>query len=266
MSSHASVVPALPAEDAQMQETSAIVLRPAKLRSYELLRLAPGLRVLDVGCGPATDTLPMAEIVGESGIVIGVDADPLMVLSAERKALRAGVSHYVRHHRINALELPFRDKEFDACRSERTFQHLADPTRALAEMARVTRSGGRIAVIETDLATLSLDTEMDDVEQALKYELTHSLLENPYAGRTLYRLFRRQGLTEIDIVLASFYITSYSLARLLGRMGATEQAALARGSLSPRRLEEWHASLDAADREGVFFATAEVVVAAGTAP
>lgn len=261
-----SQAPAIPYDHATFLETAAIVVRPAKLRSYEMMRLAPGLRVLEVGCGPGTDTLAMAEIVGETGIVIGVDADTEMLLAAERNAVKAGVSHFVRHRRANGVQLPFRNGEFDACRTERTFQHLADPAAALAEMARVTSPGGRVVVVETDWATLSVDTDMHDVELALKYEMTHSVMENPFAGRQLYRLFRRQGLREVEILLASFYITSYSLAHILGRMEKTEAAALTRGSIAPERLAEWHNSLIQADHEGTFFVTAQMVIAAGTVP
>ena len=65
-------------DSAYLHATAAHV-EGAKHRSYELLRLAPGLRVLELGCGPATDTIALAEIVGPTGRVVGVDHDPEMV-------------------------------------------------------------------------------------------------------------------------------------------------------------------------------------------
>ncbi len=47
-----------------------------KRRSYELLRLQPGNRVLDLGCGPATDTIDLADLVGPTGAVIGWTTTP----------------------------------------------------------------------------------------------------------------------------------------------------------------------------------------------
>ena len=63
----------------------------------------------------------------------------------------------------DATSLPFPDDFFDGCWADRTFQHLADPHKALAELARVTRSGGRIVVVDPDY-----DTQVVDVaDQAL---------------------------------------------------------------------------------------------------
>jgi ubiquinone/menaquinone biosynthesis C-methylase UbiE len=55
-----------------------IPTEPAKRRSFALMRTLPGDRVLDVGCGPGTDPLLLARLVGESGQVVDVDYDQLM--------------------------------------------------------------------------------------------------------------------------------------------------------------------------------------------
>ena len=46
-----------------------------KRRTYELLQLQPGTKVIDVGCGPATDTIDIGRRVGSGGLVVGVDHD-----------------------------------------------------------------------------------------------------------------------------------------------------------------------------------------------
>src|SRR6202023_1920244 len=57
----------------------------------------------------------------------------------------------------DAHHLPFPDLTFDACRVDRVLQHLEDPQRAIAEMARVLKIGGRIAAAEPDWDTLVID-------------------------------------------------------------------------------------------------------------
>ena len=64
-------------------DAAARLAAEGKERSYARLGLAPGERVLDVGCGPGTDTLPLAQIVGPTGRVTGIDRDPGMVAEAE---------------------------------------------------------------------------------------------------------------------------------------------------------------------------------------
>jgi ubiquinone/menaquinone biosynthesis C-methylase UbiE len=71
--------------------------------------------------------------VGPTGLVIGADHDPEMVGEADRRAATAGVADRVEHRVGDALALP-----------------LPDPGRALAEMVRVTRAGGRIVGFDTD--------------------------------------------------------------------------------------------------------------------
>src|SRR4051812_7447226 len=92
---------------------SAAHVEGAKRRSYALMQLAPGLRVLDLGCGPATDTIALAGIVGDTGRVVGVDHDPEMVSAANERARAAGVEGWTEHIQADALALPFDADTFD---------------------------------------------------------------------------------------------------------------------------------------------------------
>jgi len=67
----------------------------------------------------------------------------------------------------DAHELPFPDANFDGCLSTLVFVHLADPARALAEMVRVTRSGGTIVLRENDYGTLALDSSHPAITRAI---------------------------------------------------------------------------------------------------
>ena len=68
-----------------------------KQRTYALMHIELGHRILDVGCGPGTDTVPLAQAVGPSGQVVGIDYDEEMVAKADRRAEQAGVSDCVKH-------------------------------------------------------------------------------------------------------------------------------------------------------------------------
>src|SRR5215212_11828111 len=107
--------------DTQYLRATAVLLGQIKQRSYELMHIQPGQSILDVGCGPGTDTIPLASIVGQAGQVTGVDYDPAMVTEAQASAREAGASSWVRHKQADATSLPFARGTFDACRSERLF-------------------------------------------------------------------------------------------------------------------------------------------------
>lgn len=242
---------------------TAELLAPAKLRSYELMRLAEGQSVLDVGCGPGHDTLALAARVGESGFVMGVDSAKAFVESAERRALAAGLGARVRHRVVNALALPFHNASFDGCRSERTFQLLAEPARALAEMARVTRPGGRIVLLDLDWGSASIDTPLPDVERLLKRLLVEHLLPNPYSGRILHRLLGEQGLHAIETESVAITLTSLPALRTMAHLDRVEAMALERALISEERLAAWRQALLDADAAGTLFAHVILVLAAG---
>ena len=113
-----------------------------------LLALAPGDGVLDVACGPGNFSREFARAVGETGLVVGIDASRPMLERAVRDAPAAGVDNLAFVHG-DAVELPFRDQSFDAVCCFAAFHLFGDPFKALDHMRRVLTPGGRIALFTT---------------------------------------------------------------------------------------------------------------------
>jgi len=107
-----------------------------------LLALTPGDGVLDVACGPGNFTRDFARVVGDEGLVVGIDASPTMLARAVRDTTTRNVA-YVRG---NAVQLPFRNRSFDAVCCFAALHLFADPLAALDNMTRVLTPGGRIGV------------------------------------------------------------------------------------------------------------------------
>jgi len=106
--------------------------------------LAPGERVLNVGCGTGgLEARALAERPGQS--ITGVDLAEKMLAAARRKTQDAPGARFVQ---ADAHDLPFADDSFDVVMSASTLHYLADPAAALSEGARVVRPGGRVAVLD----------------------------------------------------------------------------------------------------------------------
>lgn len=249
--------------DSGYLQTAARLLQQAKQRSYDFMQIQPGHKVLDVGCGPGTDTIALGRLVGPTGHVSGVDYDAAMVAEANLRTESSAGSAWVAHRQADASALPWGANEFDACRSERLFQHLFNPEQALAEMVRVTKPGGRVVVLDTDWGSFSIDTEETDIERRLARVYVERCLHNGYSGRQLYRLFKRQNLEDLNIEMLPTFVTSYAVARQIVLLDRTEKEALATGVVTEHELKRWHISLERADAEGVFFCSASVVLVGG---
>lgn len=249
--------------DTTYLDTVQKLLNVYKKLTYEHMRIQPGHKVLDVGCGPGTDTIPLAEQMRRSGQIIGVDYDEKMIAEAEQRAQKAGVSDCVIHKCADAIELPFESNYFDACRSERLFEHLPDPAKALSEMVRVTKPGGWIVVLDSDWGTFSIDANEIETERRLVRFFSEHSVNNGYSGRQLYRLFKQQGLADISTRICGVILTDYPFTRQLVLMDKSESEALAQGIVEVQELEQLHAFWEQADVEGNFFASVSMILASG---
>jgi SAM-dependent methyltransferase len=121
---------------------SARTLRTAHRHLATLLR--PGQRVLDVGCGPGAITRGIAEAVGLTGRVIGVDLNAHLLDEARRT--HDGTPGLT-FEQCDVYDLPWQ-AEFDVVTAARVLQWLARPLDALRMMTRASRPGGRVVVLD----------------------------------------------------------------------------------------------------------------------
>jgi len=111
-----------------------------------LLGLGPGDGVLDIACGPGNFSRAFAGAVGESGLVVGIDASETMLSRGAEELRRSGTANLFLV-RGDATALPFVDESFDAVCCFAALHLFAEPMAALDEIARVLTPGGRIALM-----------------------------------------------------------------------------------------------------------------------
>lgn len=130
------------------EATALMQMRSAqRWASYLLPHLRPGMTLLDCGCGPGSITIDLAGAISP-GAVVGVDLDQGQLDAATRAAHEAGLAN-VTFQVANATALPFDDATFDVVHAHTLLMHVSDAQAVLAEMYRVLRPGGIVAVADT---------------------------------------------------------------------------------------------------------------------
>ena len=239
--------------------------RKAEVQARRLLgRLRPGLRVLDLGCGPGTISMGLAKAV-EPGELHGIDMEPSQIEMA-RAAASAGGHRNASFRTGDATDLPYDDGAFDVAHCHALLMHVPDTRAVLAEVKRVLKPGGLFSAREMIGAASFSEPDLGVLGDIWK---TYSdLLEanggHSQMGRELRRVFREAGFSDVEAA-ASF--ESYGTVEdvdFFHRFAEgwffspeTVQAAARHGLATPKDFEEWrHAMTQWKDAPGAFAAIA----------
>ena len=210
------------------------------------LELHDGVSLLDVGCGTGDDVWYLARVVGPRGRVVGVDVSSAMI--AEAKKRHATSELPVEFVEGDVQDLAFPEASFDRCRTERMLMHLNDPECALAEMVRVTRPGGKVVVFDFDWDTVFVDSPYKETTRKLVHAFSDGI-KHGWIGRSLPRLFRVAGLTEVTCVPhAVRWYGAFAHRIFDGHLAKAQQA----GVLSADELASWWHHLEQAEAAGQF--------------
>jgi arsenite methyltransferase len=117
---------------------------------FALGPLAPGERVLDLGCGAGTDSLVAAQMIGPQGRLSGLDMTPEMLAKARSATAEMGATN-VEFLDGEAESLPFADEAFDVVISNGVIDLIPDKDAVFAEIHRVLAGGGRIQVADVTI-------------------------------------------------------------------------------------------------------------------
>ena len=139
--------------------------------------LTADMIVLDVACGAAHASEPIAPAVRQ---VVGIDLTTALLRVGAQRLGDAGISNILLQE-ANAESLPFLDESFDVVFCRSSLHHFADPPQAVAEMARVCRTGGRVVLM--DLVAPDTDGRdlFDHVHRLLDPSHVRTLLESELA-------------------------------------------------------------------------------------
>ncbi|MFI1398295.1 methyltransferase domain-containing protein [Streptomyces sp. NPDC020681] len=176
----------------------------ANSAAYLIGELRPGMRVLDIGCGPGTITADLAALV-PGGHVTGVDRAPDILEQARAFAAERGLAN-ADFAVADVHALDFADDSFDVVHAHQVLQHVGDPVQALSEMRRVCRPGGTVAARDSDYGAFTWfpDIPALDEWQRLYSTVARANGGEPDAGRRLLSWARAAGFTDITASAAAW--------------------------------------------------------------
>jgi SAM-dependent methyltransferase len=164
-------------------------------------RILPGEAVLEVGCGSGALTRALANRIGDGHAIVAADLNPYLLAEAQALTTAEGLKQPIQFEQANAEALPFPDGTFDVafcC----TVLEEGDADRMVAEMARVTRPGGRIAIITRAIdvdwwVNLALPRDLKRKIDALGPATGAGVGDGGCADSSLYTRIVKAGLTPI---------------------------------------------------------------------
>jgi ubiquinone/menaquinone biosynthesis C-methylase UbiE len=168
-------------------------------RLLDLLHPPPGSTLLDVGAGTGEVALRAAAWVGSEGRVVGTDIAAAMVSLAERAAVEQGATN-VTFCRMDAEQLGFPDTSFDTATCALSLFQFPNMGRALAEMWRVLKPGGRLGLSNWGPGYFS---PIASLQRNLFREFgLRALLTNPIAFKPamLRTLLHQAGFTAVELI------------------------------------------------------------------
>ncbi len=165
--------------------------------------LRPGMRVLDVGCGPGDVSFVAARLVGPAGSVLGLDAAAEIIEVARARAAEQQLS-WVSFEQATIGDIAL-DEPVDAVVGRLILMHLPDPALALRQLAGLVRPGGLIAFCENDIGATSSVPEIPQFRAVAEGIVAafRSVGLDPRFGTTLHGLFQRAGLPAPQLTLAA---------------------------------------------------------------
>lgn len=221
----------------------------AKEGAFFLRFLRPGMRVLDLGCGPGSITLGLAEAVAP-GEVVGVDFQPVQVAQAQALTSARGVMN-ARFEVADVYRLPFAEGSFDAAFANTLLMHLREPIRALVEMRRVLPVGGIAGVRDCDWGGRIHVPATPLLEQW--YELMVRVRQrnggDPFMGRHHRRLLLEAGFARTEASVSVWSVgtpeeTRHHTTFLKAQLQGLAPTALAEGWMDQTTVEAIEAEIE----------------------
>ncbi len=210
-------------------------------------------------------TRAVARRVGAWGRAVGLDPSAVFLDAARETAAREGLGDVVELHVGDGRALPFADAAFDVVLAVTTLHHVPDAERAVREMIRVTRPGGRVGVFENDSDSAIIAHPDRDLTRRIVAAFSDQSFTNSWLARRLPGLLTASGVDAVEV--RAFTALERDQAGWFARL--TEFRAVAAtqvGAITEAERDEWLATLREEQAAGRFLAGQTSLFVWGTRP
>nr|WP_319386701.1 methyltransferase domain-containing protein [uncultured Roseibium sp.] len=236
-------------------------LQELKVLARQRGGIVPGGSVLDIGCGFGLETLRLADEIGATGTIAGVDISPDFITEARTRAEKAGTA--IDYRVGDAHDLPFATGIFDSVRAERMLIYLKDVSSALAEMKRVLKPGGRLALIEPDFSTNTINIGNRHLMRRIVDHETAVAVEQSWLPGPLAVALSAIGFNTIEIATRVLIFPQGLGATYFKSIGVHAEEAEV---ITAAELAEWQEDIDRLRDKDQVFATIGYFLFTATAP
>jgi len=218
--------------------------------TLRVLALRTGERVLDIGSGPGLLAFDMASRVGSSGSVCGVDiSEPMVAIAKARCASQPWVSFEA----ADATRLPVPDAAFDVAVSTQVYEYVGDIAKALAELRRVLRHGGRALIVDTDWDSIVWHSS-DQGRMGRILTAWREHLVDPHLPRTLSMKLRQAGFFVKHQQVIPMFNAEHCTNTLSGGLtGLIKAFVVGRNGVTREEAEAWAEDLQLLGQRGQYF-------------
>jgi SAM-dependent methyltransferase len=227
-------------------------------RLIDTVQPQPGEVILEVGCGSGVLDRWLAQYMSQANRIIGVDVNRYLLREATALATQEGLSDVITFQEGNAEALPFPDNHVDVALSFTVLEE-GNADRMLAELVRVTKPGGRVAVV-----VRAIDIPLV-VNVPLRPELkTKAQTSRGFVGAqgcadaSLYQRFRQAGLTDVQMWPQFAALDQPDTPQAQFAHGAIL------GALTAEETQQWYAAMAQAMADGTYFIAQPFHCAVGT--